>query len=268
MKFINQTVWITGASSGIGRSLALVFAQEGARVAVSARRMDLLHALVAEIEQNGGKAEAFYCDVSEAESLAACMEGIIASFGSLEVVVANAGCAVMGRIEDLTPSDWDRQLRINVIGLALTAKVALPELRKTKGRLVLLGSVAGFVPNPYLGAYGASKAAVHNIGETLQSELRGSQVSCTTVHPGFIDSNIARVDNEGHFHPERKDPRPADLMWPTDKAAKVMLQAIYKRKAVYVFTGHGKVMVAISRLFPRVLRKMMANMMEKLIPSK
>ncbi|MCC5929275.1 MAG: SDR family NAD(P)-dependent oxidoreductase [Cyclobacteriaceae bacterium] len=260
MKFKNQIIWITGASSGIGWHLAKAFAREGATLAVSARRIELLEALVKEIEQEKGHAKAYYCDVMEEASIETCVNEIIKDFGKIDVAIANAGCGVMGKIEKLSAADWDRQLRINVTGLALTARYALPELRKTKGRLSLIGSVAAFVPNPNIGAYGASKAAVHSIGETLQSELRGSGVSCTTIHPGFVDSNITRIDNKGAFHPDANDPRPANLMWPTDKAAKVMLKAIYRRKSMFVFTGHGKVIYAISRIFPAALRSMMAKM--------
>ena len=221
MNFHNQIVWITGASSGLGRAMALEFARQGASVAVTARRMDLLEQLVLEIESSGGKAKAFFCDVMNTTSIEDCVNNIIAHFGKLDVAIANAGGGVFGKIEDLTEADWHRQLTWNVTGLALTVKYSLPHLRQTRGRVVLLGSIAAFVPNPMIGAYGASKAAVHNIGETLQVELLGSGVTCTTIHPGFVDSNIARIDNEGNFHPERVDPRPANLMWPTDKAAKV-----------------------------------------------
>lgn len=141
----------------------------------------------------------------------------------------------------------------------MTAKYALPELRKTKGRLALIGSVAAYVPNPGIGAYGASKAAVHNIGETLQIELMGSGVSCTTIHPGFVDSNITRIDNQGRFNPDAKDPRPAKLMWPTDKAARVMIEAIEQREKVFVFTGHGKFIAFLGRFFPGIARTLIAK---------
>jgi len=260
MTFNNQIVWITGASSGIGRELALEFSRKGATLAVSARRIDLLEVLVKEIEAGGGKAKAFYCDVLDIKSIETCAQQIVDHFKKMDVVVANAGGGVMGTIEKLTEADWHRQLNLNVTGLALTCKYALPHVRKTKGRLVLIGSVAAFLPNPGIGAYGASKAAVHSIGETLQVELAGSSVSCTTIHPGFVDSDITRVDNQGNFHPDAKDPRPANLMWPTDKAARVMVKAIAKRKKVYVFTGHGKLMVTIGKYFPKLARKIMGGL--------
>ncbi len=263
MKHINQVVWITGASSGLGKGLALTFASQGATVAVSARRKDLLEEVVKEIEEKGGKAKPYLCDVLSSQSIEACVQDVVRDFGKLDIAVANAGYGVLGKIEELTESDWNRQLAVNVTGLALTCKFALPQLRKTKGRLALIGSVAAFVPNPGVGAYGASKAAVQNIGESLQVELKGSGVSCTTIHPGFVESNIARVDNEGTFHPDRQDPRPSNLMWTTEKAAKVMVNAIERRKKVFVFTGHGKILVSIAKFSPSLTRKIIAKITPK-----
>lgn len=259
MSFKNQIVWITGASSGIGRELALEFARQGATVAISARRMDLLNLLVKDIESNGGSAKAFHCDVLDSNSIEQCVQQIISTFGKLDIAIANAGFGVEGKIEELTDSDWNRQLAGNVTGLALTCKFAMPHLRHTKGQIVLLGSVGAFLPNPNVGAYGASKAAVHSIGETLQVELLGTGVSCTTIHPGFVESNITRIDNQGLFHPEAKDPRPANLLWKTDKAARVMIRAIANRKKVFVFTGHGKIAVFLAKVFPSIARKIIAK---------
>lgn len=263
MIYSNQVIWITGASSGLGKGMALEFASQGAILAVSARRKDLLEEVVKEIEAKGGKAKAYLCDVLDSKSIEGCVEEIIRDFEKLDVAVANAGYGVLGKIEELNESDWNRQLAVNVTGLALTSRFALPHLRKTKGRLVLLGSVAAFVPNPGTGAYGASKAAVHNIGESLQVELKGSGVSCTTIHPGFVESNITRIDNEGTFHPDRQDPRPANLMWTTEKAAKVMVAAIFKRKKVFVFTGHGKILVTIAKFSPSLIRNVIGKVTPK-----
>jgi len=259
MDLKNQIVWITGASSGIGRSMALECARQGATVAVSARRLDLLQVLVSEIVNEGGSATAFVCDVMDENSVKSCVDEVIGTFGNLNMVIANAGFGVMGKIEQLTAADWSRQLSCNVTGLALTCKYALPHLKKSQGNIGLIGSVGAFLPGPKMGAYSASKAAVHSIGETLQVELLGSGVSCTTIHPGFVQSNITRIDNEGNFNPSAEDPRPANLMWPTDKAAKVMIEAIKRRKKVFVFTGHGKLAVFLGKYFPSIARKMMAK---------
>ncbi len=254
MKFKNQVVWITGASSGIGREMALEFARQGAIVALSARRMNELESLASAIRESGGKAHSFYCDILQEQSIQDCVRDVVAHFGRMDVAVANAGFGVVGKIEELSAADWNRQLAGNVTGLALTVRYALPHLRNSKGRIGLVGSVAAFLPGPKTGAYGASKAAVHSIGETLQLELRGTGVSCTTIHPGLVDSNITRVDNSGHFEASRSDPRPAQLMWPTDKAARVIVSAVARRQRVFVFTGHGKVLVFFGRHFPGIAR--------------
>jgi NAD(P)-dependent dehydrogenase (short-subunit alcohol dehydrogenase family) len=254
MEFRDQVVWITGASSGLGWAMALEFARHGAVVAVSARRGEKLEQLVEQLEEAGGKALAVPCDVTNDDSLRAAADRVAAELGRLDVAVANAGFSVSGRFENITAADWDRQMKLNVSALAMTARHALPHLRSSGGRLVLIGSASAFVPVPRAAPYAASKAAVHSIGETLQIELAGSGVSCTTIHPGFVDSNIARVDSEGVFHPDARDPRPARLMWPTDRAARVMVRAIWKRRKVYVFTGHGRLAYWVGRLCPPLAR--------------
>ncbi|HTU63667.1 MAG TPA: SDR family NAD(P)-dependent oxidoreductase, partial [Polyangiales bacterium] len=171
-------------------------------------------------------------------------------FGRLDVAIANAGFGVGGRIERLDADAWRRQLETNVIGVALTARYALPHLRNTRGRMVLIGSVAALLPGPGTGAYAASKAAVRSIGETLSVECVGSGVSVTTVHPGFVESEIGRVDNHGRFDASRKDNRPARLMWSSERAARVMARAIARREREFVFTGHGKVGAFMGQHFP------------------
>jgi NAD(P)-dependent dehydrogenase (short-subunit alcohol dehydrogenase family) len=259
MRFSGHVVWITGATAGIGRELARVFAAEGADVAVSGRRRDRLDELAGEIESRGRRALAVPCDVAEESQIAAAVDAVVDHFGRLDVAVANAGFGIYGRIEEVTGEEWRRQFAVNVIGLALTARYALPHLRQTKGRVVLVGSVAGMLPVPHTGAYGASKAAVVSIGRTLAAELHGSGVSCTSVHPGFVDSEITRVDNSGVFHPDRRETRPRLLMWPTERAARVMVNAIHRRRRELVFTGHGKVAGFLGRHFPALMHVVMSR---------
>lgn len=249
-----KVVWITGASSGIGKSMAYEWARLGYSVVLSARRKELLDAVAKEINNSGGEALVIPVDIMEEASIEAAAKQILTTWNRLDIVVANAGFGVTGSIDKLTAKEWNRQLQGNVTGLALTIKYAMPHLKQNKGRIGLVGSIAAYLPNPNVGAYGASKAAVHSIGLTLQAELMGTGVSCTTLHPGFVDSEITRVDNEGVWHPERADPRPKKLMWPTDKASKVMVAAILKRKRNYVFTSHGRVLVLLQRWLPGLMR--------------
>jgi NAD(P)-dependent dehydrogenase (short-subunit alcohol dehydrogenase family) len=260
MMFEGHVVWITGASAGIGRALALAFAEEGADVAVSARRADRLAEVTREVEARGRRALAVVCDVADEEQVEAAVSRVVEHFGRLDVAVANAGFALARRIENLSAHDWRRQLEVNVVGLAVTARHALPHLRTTKGRVALISSVTAMLPTPGVGAYGASKAAVRSIGRTLAVELHGSGVSCTTIHPGYVESELGQVDNRGVFDPDRIDRRPTRLLWPVDRAARVMVRAIYRRKREYVFTGHGKIAGFLGRHLPGLVHGVAARL--------
>ena len=250
MRFEDKTVWITGASSGIGRAMALEFAREGAHVALSARRADRLDELASEIEAMDRQALAIPCDVTQEDTVAAAVARVVDHFGQLDIAVANAGFGVTGLVAELKVDDWRRQFDTNVFGVIATVRHAMPALQESHGRVALMGSVASFVFAKKSGPYNASKAAVRAIGDTLSSELEGSGVSCTTIHPGFVSSEIAKIDTLGDLHPEWKDRRPARLMWSSDDAARVIVRAIHKRKREFIFTGHGKIGVFFSRHFP------------------
>jgi short-subunit dehydrogenase len=248
--FKDKIVWITGASSGIGKEMALQFAAQGAHLAVSGRRKERLEGLVLQIEQMGSKALAVPCDVAVEEEVRQCIEKIINHFTQLDIAVANAGFGVGGKIENLTADDWRRQMDVNVIGLASTAKFALPHLKRSNGTIVLMGSVASMISSPNSAPYNVSKAAVRAIGQTLSMELHGSGANCTTIHPGFVESEIGKVDKQGIYRADWKDKRPAQLMWPTNKAVKHMLKGIKKKKREVVITRHGKIMGFLGRHFP------------------
>jgi len=247
---MQQVVWITGGGSGLGKALALNYAASGWAVAVSGRRADRLEEVVVEVEALGGAGLAVPLDVTDEAATAAAVAVVLERFGRIDVVVANAGFSVSGRFDRLSAADWRRQLEVNVVGVAITLRAALPAVVETQGRLAAVGSVAGFIAPPGSGAYSASKAAVHILCGSLSAELEGTGVSCTALHPGFVESEIAQVDNDGRFHADRKDPRPQRLMWTGEDAARVMRRAIDRRRKVFVFTGHGKLAVFLARHFP------------------
>ncbi len=256
-RFEDQVVWITGGGSGIGRALALQFHREGAAVAVSGRRAGRLDEVVAEIEAGGGRGLAVICDVTREDDVAAAVRRVVDELGRLDVAVANAGFSVVGKVEELSVDDWRRQFDTNVFGLVATARHAIPALRETRGRLVLVGSVAAFVSMAKLGPYNASKYAVRAVGDTLVLELQGSGVSVTTVHPAFVESEIAQVDNEGRHDAARPDRRPRKLMWTAAAAAAAIVRAVHRRRREVVLSAYGKLAAGLARhapgLLPRVL---------------
>lgn len=252
-KWNGQVVWITGAGSGIGKALALELAAQGATVAVSGRRQKNLEEVAQQIEAKGGKALPVACDVTDEDDVVRAVAHIVAELGRLDAAIANAGFSVAGKLSKLSAEDWRRQLDTNVVGAAITARHALPQLMKTQGRIAFVGSVAAFTPAPGISAYCASKAAVRMVGLSLAMELHGTGVSVSLLHPGYVESEIAQVDNEGRHDASRADRRPKNLMWPADRAAKVMANALFARKREYVFTGHGKVGAFLGQHTPELL---------------
>lgn len=258
--FDGLVVWITGGGTGIGRALALELARQGAKVAVSGRRRDRLDEVVTELAATGRDALAVPCDVADEASCRAAVDAVVARFGRLDVAVANAGYGVVGKVAELPDATWRKQFEVNVFGLLNTIRVAVPQLQATKGRMVLVSSVAAFVYPRKNGAYTASKAAVTAIGNTLWAELEGTGVTCTTIYPGFVESEIGQVDNDGVFHPDRADKRPQGLFWTSEAAARAMARGILSRRRAFVFTGHGRLIAWLARTFPWLTSQLMRRL--------
>lgn len=252
--FQNKRIFITGASSGIGAGLALEFAQQGADIILAARRESVLNEVAQKIRQVGRRAIIVVCDVTKPETLAKAVEIGVQELGGIDIVVANAGFGIAELFQNLTVDDFRRQFETNFFGVLHTIYATLPQLKISHGRLVLIGSITGRVGFPTSSAYCASKFAVNGLAESLYYDLAEDGISVTWINPGIVASDISKVDNQGIHHPERKDPRPAKLMLPTDVAARIMIKGIAKGKSEIVVTMHGKFVVWANRFFPRLWR--------------
>jgi NADP-dependent 3-hydroxy acid dehydrogenase YdfG len=254
-----RVAWITGAGSGIGRALALELAGRGYRLALSGRRAERLREVATTIESGGAEALVLPCDVREQQQQEHAVEALLRRWGRLDIAIANAGFSIGGRLETLTADDWFRQLDTNVVGAALTARASLPALRERRGRLALVGSASAFFAAPGHAPYHASKYALRAIGRTLATELAGSGVSCTTVHPGFVESDIQKTDQHGVYDPRLPDTRPRYLMWPNERAARAIVDAIAARRRELVFTGHGRLIAFIGSHWPSLAHFVMTR---------
>ncbi len=247
----NKVVWITGGGSGIGRSLALEYAKTGWLVVISGRREDALKETQALGQQEC--IQTHRCDVTKEFEVYKTVEWIENELGRLDLVIANAGYAQSGWFTDLSLNDWHRQFGVNFFGLISTVQAALPLLKQSKGQVVLMSSVMAYVRFSKSSAYCASKAAVTALGETLQLELDSFGVSCSIVHPGFVESEIGQINDEGRFDASLTDKRPTQFMWDTPRAARVMKRQLDKRKSHITITGHGKIGEFCARHFPRLV---------------
>lgn len=249
-----QTVLVTGASSGIGAALAREFARRGRRVALVARRIEKLEVLAAEIRAAGGSASVHRGDVTVEGSIAEVIQELAVQGVAPGIVVANAGFGVVGNALALSVDDYRRQFDTNVYGVIRTLQETLPALRRTRGRFVIMGSVAGHLSGAGSSAYNMSKFAVRALAESLHGDLRSAGMSCTLISPGFVDSDIRRVDNQGGLHVDAKDPIPAWLRLRGDKAARVMVRGILRGRREVIVTFHARVLIFFVRHFPRFTR--------------
>ena len=250
MSFAGQTAFITGASSGIGAALAHELARRGASVTLLARRRDRLERLAAEIQGQGQRALALAGDVTVDGDVERAVAATRTAFGRLDVVVANAGFSVTGPVEDLTLDDYRRQFETNVFGVLRTVHAVIADLKSTRGRLVILGSVSGHIATPGSSPYAMSKFAIRALAEALGHELAPAGVAVTLVSPGFVESEIRRVDNTGVLRSDAPEPVPTWLVVPTAGAARQIVRAVARRRREVVITGHGKLAVFLQRHAP------------------
>jgi len=193
-------------------------------------------------------------DVTRDEDIPNAISETLRAYGKLDIIIANAGFGVVGPFKRLTLEDYRRQFETNVFGLLRTLYAALPAIEQSRGNVVLLGSVAGWAASPGASPYAMSKFAVRALANAITPEFALSGVKVTLISPGFVDSNIRRVDNQGTFHESAKEPIPARFVMPTDKAVRQILRAIASGQREAIITGHGKALVALSRFAPWILR--------------
>ena len=250
-RFEGKVVLITGASSGIGAALAREFAREGAHTVLLARRVERVQALAQELSADGRRSLALAGDVTQQGDVELAVELAQKELGHLDVVVANAGFSVSGRLMDLTLDDYRRQMETNVFGVLRTLLAAVPALRETQGRIVLIGSMFGMMSIPGGTPYCMSKHALAGLADGLGLELAPYGVSVTHVMAGVVDTEIYQVDNQGlHTDKPMRPPPPKMLRLPADQAARQIVSAAYRRKRKHILPVHAKMGIFLQRHFP------------------
>ncbi|MDY6779727.1 MAG: glucose 1-dehydrogenase [Halobacteria archaeon] len=185
---VSGTAVVTGASSGIGKAIAEVFAEDGANVAVCSRESDNIQPVAREINQGAyeGEALAVECDVTDRDAVETVVEETVDEFGEVDVLVNNAGASFMSGFDSLSPNAWSTVVDINLTGTYNCTQAAGDELKDGGGSVVNLSSVAGQQGAPYMSHYAAAKAGVINLTTTLAHEWSGHGVRVNCVAPGFV----------------------------------------------------------------------------------
>jgi NAD(P)-dependent dehydrogenase (short-subunit alcohol dehydrogenase family) len=190
--FFDKSVLVTGASSGIGHDVALAFGEQGARVAVLARRRAQLDDLARKINKAGGKALALDCDVTDRARVFSAVEQVKESFGKIDILVNSAGLLISDPVEQVRPEDLEKMMAVNLFGALNAMQAVLPLMRKAKGgNIVNISSLAGRRGVSPLGAYSATKFALVGLTEALRVELFNSGIKVSLVMPGVIDTPMA-----------------------------------------------------------------------------
>jgi short-subunit dehydrogenase len=235
-----KVIFITGASSGIGRALAVEFARRGASLGLLARRAEVLQEIVAEVEKAGGRALALAADVRDAGAVSRAAEELRKAFGAIDVLVANAGVGATTDARQLKAEAVAEVININVIGAVNSATAVLPAMvERNEGQLVVISSLAAYRGLPKSAAYCASKAAVSAFFESLRVDLRGTKVDVTIIHPGFIKTPLT----EG---------RQANMpyLMELDDAVQKIVRAIEARKKSYAFPWQLASIVRAAMIMP------------------
>jgi short-subunit dehydrogenase len=247
MKLENKTVLITGASSGIGKAMALKAAADHATVILAARNKEKLEAVAQQVEKLGGKAIVVPTDVSKHDEIRALFLKATENGRILDVVFDNAGLGFIGKIWDLTAEQIESMITVNTMGMILVAKYAAEVMqRQHYGHLIMTSSVAGLVSLPDWSVYVASKWAITGFSECIRYELEPYKVLVTTLHPGIVDTEFFAKDkanqNVGLLE---KNPLTAD------QVADEVYKAIFTEREKIVIPAISKSIAWLQRYVPK-----------------
>lgn len=263
---------VIGASSGIGRALALALAREGMNVAVAGTRRELLESVAAEIRSLGVKALPIACDVSERSQMRALADRCFAEFGKVHLLCNNAGVTTVGPLAEHTDEDWDWMVGVGLLGVAHAIQAFVPRMiRQGEGHILNTGSQAGLVPDWVLnhGPYTSAKAGVTALSTALRPELAPHGIGVSLLIPSYVPTDIVRMS--GQKRPARYGgPKPgveegmpsmregAPLPIPdtrfaleADEVAEIAIRGIKANRAFIV--THGGLKPVVEDYFRRIL---------------
>jgi short-subunit dehydrogenase len=253
-----QTVVITGASSGIGRSLAIGWAGRGAAVVLSGRSDAALEEVAREVKAAGGEGIVQAGDVTDEEQRRLLVDRAVRDTGRIDVLVNNAGRGYYAAFRDLDIDEMERLFRLNVLAPIRLTQLALEPLMRSQGAVVMLSSVAGVVAAPHLGAYAASKFALEALSISMRAELRASGVRVVVVRPGPVGTAF-RKNSVAVGVPAGVRPAGATEQTP-DEVARQTLRALDKGLAVIETSAFVRVASFTSRVAPPLFRLVAARM--------
>lgn len=246
----DKVVIVTGASSGIGKATAIECVKQGAKVVIAARNRNDLIIVKNEIDELNGSCIVSETDVSSEESCKKLIEYTVEQFGRIDVLINNAGVSMRALFEEIDIQSFKKVIDVNFWGTVYCTKFALPFLLKSKGSVVGVSSIAGYVGLPARTAYSASKYAMQGFLDSLRNENRKTGLHVLVACPGYTESNIRKRALNSKGESQSESPLNENKIMPAKTVAQYIVKAIKKRRRTLVLTAEGKMAVFLSKFFP------------------
>ncbi|MCR5697313.1 MAG: SDR family oxidoreductase [Marinilabiliaceae bacterium] len=262
LNLFGKVAIVTGASSGIGRAIAICFAQRGVRVVLAARNVDNLNVVALEI----GSADTLVVptDVTKVEDCKHLIDATIEHFGSIDVIVCNAGISMRADFDKLNIDVIHRVIDVNFFGVVRCVRYAIPYLLKSRGTVVCINSIAGYLGLPGRSGYSASKFALRGFFETLRTEYINTGLNVCMVSPSFTASNIRLHALTADGSEQKMSPRNEKSMMTAEHVATVVYKAIlYQKREVILSFWQGRLPVWLHRRFPKLTNYLVYKFMSK-----
>ncbi len=262
--YAGKVVVVTGASQGIGKALCLELAGQRPRLALAARDAAALEAVAAGCRDRGAETLVVPTDVGDEAACRALVERTVERFASLDVLVDNAGVGMLARFEDVTDlSLYERLMRVNYLGSVYPTFYALPHLKRSRGQIVAVSSLAGLAGVPMRTAYAATKHAQVGFFDSLRVELRDAGVSVTVIAPYFVQSEIRKRSPGPDGRTVAASPVKEGEIMSAEECARLMVRAMERRQRMLVMSFKGKLGRWIKLLAPGLVDRMATQAVRK-----
>ena len=264
MMFAGKVIAITGASEGIGAELARQLAGKGVWLALAARNLEKLEAVAAECRALGAEAEAIRCDVGIEADCRNFIETAARKYSSLDILINNAGVSGHARFEEVTDFAWyEAMMRVNYMGSLYCTRYAVPHLKKRRGQIVAISSLAGKVGIPGRSAYSPTKAAQALFFEALRLELKESGVDITVVYPGVVATDIRLHGYAANGQAAGFSSLKEDNAMSVQECARQILAATHVRRRQLVMTLQGKIGLWLQLIAPGIVDRMVLKVVKR-----
>lgn len=259
----DKVVIVTGASSGIGKACAIAFANAGCKVVLASRDEVKLALVMNEITQQGGTAAICKTDVSREEDCKQLINATIQQFGAIHILINNAGNSMRAVFAEVDLNVLKTLMDLNFWGTVYCTKYAMHEILKNKGSIVGVSSIAGYKGLPGRTGYSASKFAMRGFLESLRVENFKTGIHVMVVCPGYTESNIRKTALNKEGNAQGETPFDESKLMSAEEVANEIVNGVIKRKRTLILTTQGKITVLLNKFFPRLMDRMVFNVVSK-----